>query len=183
MRIISGKFKGRHINPPKNLPVRPTTDFAKTGLFNIINNNFEVETLKVLDLFTGTGNISYEFVSRGCADITCVDLNFQCVRFVQESLSSLDAPKAKVIKYDVFRFLKICNETYDFIFADPPYDLEEGKTIPDLVFEKNLLNPGGWLVVEHASDFHFKGHPHLKEERDYGKVAFSIFTNEVSSGK
>ncbi len=177
MRIISGKFKGRHINTPKNLPVRPTTDFAKTGLFNIINNNFHVEDLKVLDLFTGTGNISYEFVSRGCPNITCVDLNFQCVRFVQESLNGLSAPHAKVIKYDVFKFLKVCNETYDFIFADPPYDLEEAKTIPDLIFEKKIVNPNGWFVLEHSSDIHFAEHPNLKEERDYGKVAFSIFTS------
>jgi 16S rRNA (guanine966-N2)-methyltransferase len=176
LRIISGNFKGRHINTPKNLPVRPTTDFAKTGLFNIINNNFEIDTLKVLDLFAGTGNISYEFVSRGTPDITCVDLNFQCVRFIQESLLTMKAPKAKVIKYDVFKFLKVCNETYDFIFADPPYDLEEAKTIPDLIFEKKLVRAGGWLVMEHSSDVHYKEHPHFKSERDYGKVAFTIFS-------
>lgn len=155
--------------------MRPTTDFAKTGLFNIIQNNFEVENLKVLDLFAGTGNISYEFVSRGCPNITCVDLNFQCIRFIQESLSLMKAPVAKVIKYDVFKFLKVCNETYDFIFADPPYDLEEGKMLPDLIFEKQLVNPGGWFVLEHSSDIHYKDHPNIKSERDYGKVAFSIF--------
>jgi 16S rRNA (guanine966-N2)-methyltransferase len=177
LRIISGTFKGRHIHAPKNLPVRPTTDFAKTGLFNIIQNHFEIENLKILDLFAGTGNISYEFVSRGCPDITCVDLNFQCIRFIQESLKLMKAPAAKVIKYDVFKFLKVCNETYGFIFADPPYDLEEGKMLPDLVFQKHLLRAGGWFVLEHSSNVHHKHHPNFKSERDYGKVAFSIFEN------
>jgi 16S rRNA (guanine966-N2)-methyltransferase len=176
LRIISGTFKGRHIHTPKNLPVRPTTDYAKSGLFNIIHNNFEVDTLKVLDLFAGTGNISYEFVSRGCPNITCVDMNFQCIRFIQESLKTMQAPIAKVIKYDVFKFLKVCNETYDFIFADPPYDLEEARALPDLIFEKKLLNKDGWFVLEHSSELHFTGHHFFKSERDYGKVAFSIFS-------
>lgn len=175
MRIISGKFKGKQIHAPKGLPVRPTTDYAKTGLFNILNNRIEFETTKVLDLCTGTGSISYELVSRGCENITCVDANLMAVRFVQDTLNQLIPGKARVVRYDVFRFLEICNETYDLIFADPPYELAGIEKIPDLVFEKKLLNEGGMLILEHGENKSFEAHPHFQETRNYGKVNFSFF--------
>ena len=143
MRIISGKYKGRNINPPKGLPVRPTTDMAKVGLFNILNNYFDFENIKVLDLFAGTGNITLEFISRGTQDISSIDMHFKCIEFIKGQSALMNAPKAKAIKSNVFNFLNKCTETFDIIFADAPYDLEKAIEIPDIVFTKKLLNPEG----------------------------------------
>jgi 16S rRNA (guanine966-N2)-methyltransferase len=175
IRIISGTHKSRVIQAPKNLPVRPTTDFAKESLFNILNNYYEFEDLKVLDLFCGTGNITYEFLSRGSKEITCVDESYLCVSFVKKSIEALKMHPAKVIKTDVFSFLKNDIATYDIIFADPPYDLNGIDRISTLVFEKNLLKENGMLIIEHGPKTNLSGQPHFKEHRKYGNVNFSFF--------
>ena len=175
MRIVSGIHKGRHIHAPKSLPVRPTTDMAKESLFNILNNNFNYEDLKVLDLFAGTGNISYEFASRGCPDITSVDVNFRCTEFIKKAASEIQLAAIKVVKANAFSFLDFTHLKYDIIFADPPYDMNNTDKIPLLVFEKGLLKDDGWLIVEHSRNYNFDNHPNLYQHRLYGKVEFSIF--------
>ncbi len=175
MRIVSGEYKGRTIHAPKNLPVRPTTDFAKESLFNILNNLIDFENTKTLDLFSGTGNITYEFISRGCTDITCIELNYNCCNFIKKTIQELNAKNTQVIKMNVFSFLKNNLSKYDLIFADPPYDLEELKTLPDLIFEKQLLKENGMFILEHGEYSDFSIHPHFKQHRKYGNVNFSFF--------
>jgi 16S rRNA (guanine966-N2)-methyltransferase len=175
MRIISGTHKGRVISTPKNLPVRPTTDFAKESIFNILNNHFEFDGLKILDLFCGTGNMTYEFASRGCGDITSVDNNYTCCEFVRKTSAAFKMEQVKVIKSDAFAFLKRTSSTYHIIFCDPPYDLENFELLPELVFSKNLLKPEGWLIVEHGPHTNLSKLPHFIEHRSYGNVNFSIF--------
>ncbi len=178
MRIISGTHRGRVIHAPQNLPVRPTTDFAKEGLFNILHNHFELDGLKVLDLFCGTGNMSYEFASRGCDEIIAVDSNFNCCAFVKKTADLFKMSQIKVIKTDVFGLLKKTAGTYHIIFADPPYDLENIPLLPELVFEKKLLKPDGWLIVEHGPATDLSALPNFKEKRTYGHANFSIFVND-----
>ena len=151
MRIISGKYKGRRISPPRGLPVRPTTDMSKEALFNVLNNHFSFEGLKILDLFAGTGNISYEFASRGSTPITSVDGDFGCVKFIKQVATEYDFNFAAT-KSDVFTYLERCKTSYDIIFADPPYGLDQKtfEKIIGLVFEKELLNPDGMMVIEHS---------------------------------
>lgn len=177
MRIIGGKFKGRKFFPPaKNWPTRPTTDFAKEGLFNIINNHFYFDELKVLDLFGGTGNHSYEFISRGCEDVTYVDKFGGCVNFVKKTADILDIQdKIRIVRADVFKFIQQDVNQYDYIFAGPPYPLPTLNTIPDKVFENNLVKPEGWLVLEHNPNHDFQNHPKFDSLRMYGKTYFSIF--------
>ena len=175
MRIISGSHKSRRINPPKNLPVRPTTDLAKESLFNILANYFDLEDMDILDLFAGTGNISYEFASRYANEITAVEINFKCVKFIKSTALQLDFKNIKVIRRDVFDFLQKTNKTYDIIFADPPYDLDGIEKIPQIVFENNLLNKDGWLIVEHSKETKLDDHPNFLQNRKYSKVNFSIF--------
>ncbi|MGB3947780.1 MAG: RsmD family RNA methyltransferase [Bacteroidia bacterium] len=177
MRIIGGTYKGRVLHPPKNLPVRPTTDFAKESLFNILNNHIDFDGLKVLDLFCGTGNITFEFFSRGSNDITSVDSNYQCCDFVKKTVNSLQMTNVKTIKSDVFVFLNKAFAKYDLVFADPPYAMEPEKfaRIPQLVFEKQMLNTNGWLIVEHGQNINFTTHPFFTEHRKYGNVNFSFF--------
>lgn len=175
MRIISGKYKGRHIQPPSGLPVRPTTDMAKVALFNILTNYFDFENIKVLDLFAGTGNITLEFISRGTSDITSIDMHFKCIQFIKTQSEVMEARKAKAIKSDVFSFLNKCTESFDLIFADPPYDLEKAVQIPTIVFTNKLLKPEGWLIMEHSARTHFLSHSNFHEHRKYGNVNFSIF--------
>lgn len=169
--------KGRTIQAPKQLPVRPTTDFAKEGLFNIIENNFEINELVVLDLFSGTGNISFEFASRGAKNIVSVDANSHCVRFVKETSNSLKLNQLTVIKQDVFRFLQKSTQSFDFIFADPPYQLKTLAELPNLIFKNNWLKPNGWLVLEHDKFVDFKTHTNFFQQRKYGNVNFSFFIN------
>jgi len=180
MRIISGTSKGRVIHAPKNLPVRPTTDFAKESIFNILNNYFELDGLKILDLFCGTGNISYEFASRGCIEVVAVDNNFNCCEFVKKTATAFKMESIKVMKTDVFSFLKKTSGTFHIIFADPPYELEQIKNIAPLVFEKSLLKPDGWLIIEHGPDTDLSALEHFKEKRTYGHVNFSIFTKPTA---
>lgn len=177
MRIIGGEFKGRRFNPPaKNWPTRPTTDFSKEGLFNILTNYFDFSEMKVLDLFGGTGNHSYEFISRGCRDVTYVDKFPACVAFVKKTAATLGIEDyINIIKIDVFQFIKTSGSQYDYIFAGPPYGLPTLDSIPDRIFEQNLLKPEGWLVLEHNPNHDFKAHPNYWQERNYGKTIFSFF--------
>lgn len=174
MRIIGGKHKGRAIKTPRDLPVRPTTDFAKEALFNILNNRLDFEDLRVLDLFSGTGNISLEFASRGASAVEAVDKNFRCAAFLKSEANTLSLP-VHTIKEDVFRFLSHCSAQYDLIFADPPYDLPGIEKIPQLVFEKSLLKEGGMLIVEHGPGTKLHEEPQFAEHRKYGNVNFSFF--------
>lgn len=176
MRIISGMHGGRRINPPANMPhTRPTTDIAKEGLFNILQNNLEIDTLKTLDLFGGTGCISYELASRGATDITIVEKDSTMYEFIKKTSSLLDFENFKVVKLDVFKFIETCNEQYDFIFAGPPYALTTIDDLPKKIFEKNIVKPKGWFVLEHTPRNDYKKFPHYKTERNYGTTIFSIF--------
>ncbi|MCR9289130.1 MAG: RsmD family RNA methyltransferase [Bacteroidetes bacterium] len=177
MRIIGGKFKGRKFYPPaKNWPTRPTTDFSKEGLFNILQNNLDFEDLKVLDLFGGTGNHSYEFISRGCSDVTYVDKFYGCVSFVKKTSETLDIQdNLKIFKADVFKFIKRTQEKYDYIFAGPPYPLPTLDTIPDEIFKHELLKENGWFVLEHNPNHDFTDHEHFLMARNYGTTIFSFF--------
>lgn len=175
MRIISGSHKSRQIHAPKNLPVRPTTDIAKEAIFNVLVNHFDLESAFVLDLFAGTGNISYEFASRGAAGITSVDKNLYCVDFIRKTASDLGFGALLAFRADAFRYLANTEGTYDIIFCDPPFDMQEIKAIPRLVFEHQRLKPAGWLIVEHSGEHDLSKLPHLYQLRKYGKVNFSIF--------
>jgi 16S rRNA (guanine(966)-N(2))-methyltransferase RsmD len=177
MRIISGSLKGRRFNPPADKwPTRPTTDFAKEGLFNILDNNLDFGSIKVLDLFGGTGSHSYEFVSRGCTDVTYVDQFANCVRFVQQTSKLLGIETyIKIVKEDVFKFVQRNSAQYDYIFAGPPYALPTIDSIPDLIFDKKLLLPGGWFVMEHNPNHQYRSHPAFLQERNYGKTIFTFF--------
>ena len=176
MRIISGKYKGRRIQPPKNLPVRPTTDMSKEALFNVLNNHFNFEGLKVLDLFSGTGNISYEFASRGSYPITSVDGDFGCVIFIKQVAAEYDFTIAAT-KSDVFKFLENCKTTYDIIFADPPYGLDQAtfEKVVLLVFEKNLLNEDGMMIIEHSKYTKMEHLDNFSFQKSYGGSFFSFF--------
>ena len=176
MRIIGGIHKGRRLNAPANLPVRPTTDMAKEALFNILHNYYDFEGLRVLDLFAGIGSISYEFASRDAAEVTSVEQNPRCVNYISDTSRKLGLDKLFVIRANVFTFLKRGGKKYDIIFADPPYDIEGIDSIPDLVFDAELLDKDGWLIIEHSSSTDFQGHPRLDQQRKYGKVNFSMFS-------
>ena len=179
MRIISGSHKGKRIQAPKTLSARPTTDMAKEALFNILNNIVFFDGLKVLDLFAGTGNISYEFASRGAAQITAVDRDHKCVSFIAKTSNGLNFP-IKAIKSDVFSFLKKINASYDIIFADPPYNLDEQEflKIVHLVFERGLLSKDGILILEHSKHTDLSTTSNFTESRKYGSSMFSFFSEE-----
>jgi len=176
MRIISGQHKGRRITAPKKLPVRPTTDMAKEGLFNILNNSFHFNKLNVLELFSGSGNVSYEFASRGAISVTSVDENMDCVKFIKKTSLELDMDITP-IKSDVFKYLERAPIKADIIFADPPYDFddEQFKKIVDLVFEKELLNEDGVLIIEHSKHTKMDKVEHFEVGRRYGNSVFSFF--------
>ena len=176
MRIISGKYKGRRIFPPKGLPVRPTTDMSKEALFNVLNNHFSFEGLKILDLFAGTGNISFEFASRGSTPITSVDADFGCVKFIKQVASEYDFNIAAT-KSDVFQFLERNKATYDIIFADPPYALDQ-KTFDKIVltiFEKEALQEDGMMIIEHSKYTKLDHLIHFSFKKSYGGSIFSFF--------
>ena len=176
MRIIAGKLGRRRINPPANMPyTRPTTDIAKEGLFNIIQNNLDIEELKTLDLFGGTGNISYELASRGAIDLTIVEKDIKMYEFIKNTANDLKLENFKVVKSDVFRFIEQCQEKFDFIFAGPPYALTNIDDLPVLIFEKKLMNPKGWFVLEHTPRNDYKKFPFYATERNYGTTVFSVF--------
>lgn len=176
MRIISGRHKGRKITAPNKLPVRPTTDMAKEALFNILNNRFHFHDLEVVDLFAGSGNISYEFGSRGAGPIISVDENIECIKFIKKTALELEL-NITPIKSDVFKYLEKAPVKADVIFADPPYDLEEGqfRKIVELVFENNCLKDGGTLILEHSKHTKLTSFPNFNESRKYGNSVFSFF--------
>lgn len=175
MRIISGIFKGKPLHPGKDFKARPTTDFAKEGLFNILANRWDFEELDVLDLFSGTGSISFEFASRESLSIEAVEMDFKNAGYIQKTAKELKFSQLKVYKMNVFRFIKFCSRRYDIIFADPPYDMEGIAMIPQLVLDKLMLKPGGVLILEHSKKINFANHPNLKDHRSYGSVNFSFF--------
>ena len=176
MRIISGKYKGRKLVAPKKLPVRPTTDMAKEALFNILNNRYYFDEISVLDLFAGTGNISYEFASRGTENITCVDQNYGCIKYINETAESFEM-SINTIKSDVFSFLENHQQPYTIIFADPPYEfpVEEFAKIPELVFQNNLLEEDGLLILEHSKHTDLSGLSQYSHSKSYGGNMFSFF--------
>jgi 16S rRNA (guanine(966)-N(2))-methyltransferase RsmD len=179
MRIIRGSHRGRQIIAPKTLPVRPTTDYAKEGLFNILEHTFEFNELNVLDLFAGTGNISYEFASRGCKSITSVDSNAKCTGFIAETKVKLGFNNIRVIRKDAVKFLKENKHPFSLVFADPPYTFENLPEIPQLVLRSNVLMPGGCFILEHSGDHDFSENPFFINCRRYGEVHFSIFEFEL----
>ena len=167
------------MQPPVNLPVRPTTDFAKEGLFNVLNNIVDYESLKVLDLFTGTGSIAFEFLSRGVIEVTAVDANIRCIEFIKKTAVDFGVNNLKTVKTNSFVFLKHMVSKYDLIFADPPFDLEGIEAIPDLVFDSGLLADEGHLILEHSTGYKFEKHPCFDQHRQYGSVNFSFFSEGV----
>lgn len=178
MRIISGKYKGRRFDPPKNFKARPTTDFAKENLFNVLNNSIDWESMDALDLFGGTGSISFELVSRGCTKVVCVEKNPVHSSFIEKTRKELQANEIILFKMDVFKYLEHCRDQFDFIFADPPYDLKNFTDVPRIIFERNLLRDGGTFILEHSKDYDFSDLPYFNDKRVYGSVNFSIFKKD-----
>ncbi len=175
MRIITGQYKGRHFDIPRSFKARPTTDFAKENIFNVLQGYIDFEDTSALDLFAGTGSISLELVSRGCSRVVSVEADRDHANFIRQCFQKLGEDKDILIRGDVFRFLKTCKQKFDFIFADPPYALKELPQIPDLVLNGDYLNEGGIFVFEHGKDEDFSEHPQFLEHRSYGSVNFSIF--------
>jgi len=176
MRIIGGEHGGRKFNPPAKMPyTRPTTDIAKEGLFNVLQHNLDIEELKTLDLFGGTGSISYELASRGAKDLTIVEKDVTMYEFIKKTSAQLRIENLKMIKMDVFKYIEQCTDQFDFIFAGPPYALGNIDDLPKLIFEKQLLNAGGWFVLEHTPRNDYKQFPFYKTEKNYGTTIFSIF--------
>jgi 16S rRNA (guanine(966)-N(2))-methyltransferase RsmD len=179
MRIIGGEHGGRRFNPPGNMPhTRPTTDVAKEGLFNVIENNLDIETLKTLDIFGGTGSISYELASRGAKELTIVEKDYTMSEFIKKTAGELKLENFKVVKMDVFKFLDTAATSYDFIFAGPPYALGNIDELPIIIFDKHLLNKNGWFILEHTPRNDYKRFAHYVTERNYGTTIFSIFINK-----
>jgi 16S rRNA (guanine966-N2)-methyltransferase len=175
MRIITGKFRGKQLHPPVNLPVRPTTDFAKESLFNILNNLVDFEGLHVLDLFAGTGSISFEFFSRGGETVTAIDIDARCVAFINKMASAMNGENLEAVREDVFQFLKHPFGDYDLVYADPPYDMDGIDRLPDLVLNSTILKAGGYFILEHSKGHDFSRHPEFNQHRKYGNVNFSFF--------
>ncbi len=176
MRIISGKYKGHRISPPKNLPVRPTTDMSKESLFNILNNRFDFDGLKVLDLFSGTGNLSYEFGSRGATSITAVDADFGCIKFIKKTASEFDF-NITAVKGDVYKFLEGHKASYDIIVADPPYHSpqKEFEQVVEYVFENGMLSEDGMMIIEHSRHTTLDHMMNFSFKKKYGGSIFSFF--------
>ena len=179
MRIISGKCKGRVITPPKNLRARPTTDFAKENIFNVLGNLIDFEGIEALDLFAGTGSISYELASRGAAGVIAVEINTVHYHFIRATAAALDLQAIHPVKANVFLYLKSTEKQFDLIFSDAPYDLEGAETVVDLVFGRSLLKKEGLLIFEESGKHDFSAHPHFMQTRSYGSVHFSIFRNKA----
>lgn len=176
MRIIGGEFGGRRFNPPANIPARPTTELAKEGLFNILNNSTDLDGISTLDLFSGTGSISYELASRGAARLTIVERDDKSFAFIRKTTDALGiTDRMTFVKGDVFKFLKQCTEQYDIIFADPPYALHNIDELPQLVFDRQLLRPGGLFIMEHAARNNYEKHPNFHRLKNYGTSLFTIF--------
>jgi 16S rRNA (guanine966-N2)-methyltransferase len=184
MRIIGGELGGRRINPPAKMPyTRPTTDIAKEGLFNVIENNLEITALKTLDLFGGTGSISYELASRGAASCTIVEKDVSMYEFIKKTVASLQLSNFTIVKMDVFKFIEQCSAQFDFIFAGPPYALGTIDELPKKIVEKQLLRPNGWFVLEHTPRNNYEHYPLFVTARNYGTTIFSIFVNKEAGSK
>ena len=181
MRIITGQYKGRHFDVPRSFKARPTTDFAKENIFNVLNAYIDFEGATALDLFSGTGSISLELLSRGCSTVVSVEADRDHHAFIKQCIAKLATDRCMTIRGDVFRFVKSCRQQFDFIFADPPYALKELSSIPDLIFSRDLLKPDGIFVFEHGKDNDFSSHPCFVEHRSYGSVNFSLFRSVVES--
>ena len=175
MRIITGIFKGRKFDVPHSFKARPTTDFAKENLFNVLTGYVEFNELHALDLFCGTGSISLELLSRGCRSVTSIEMDREHCRFIAQCAEKLKVNNHILLRRDVFRFLKTCKKQYDFIFADPPYALRDLEKLPQLVLESNILTPQGLFVLEHGKANNFENNPLFLEHREYGSVNFSVF--------
>ena len=178
MRIISGKYGKRRFDVPSNIKARPTTDFARENIFNVLSNNIDFEGLKALDLFAGTGAVSFEFASRGCSRVVSVENYPVQFKFIKKVAETLGANEIEVIRGDVFKFITSCSEKFDLIFADPPYDMKNFEAIPTMVLDNDILNEGGIFIMEHPRNFDFSTLPHFSEHRVYGSVNFSLFVKE-----
>ncbi len=177
MRIVGGEFSGRRFSPPSGIPARPTTDVAKEGLFNTLENMLDLDGIKTCDIFGGTGSISYELASRGAADLTLIERDQESINFIKKTAKALGIDdRMHIIKGDVFRFMKQSRDHYDFIFAGPPYALQNIDDLPLLVFEKAMLSPGGVFVLEHTPRNDYQQHPHFHRMKNYGTTVFSFFT-------
>lgn len=177
MRIISGYYKGRRLDLPKNLKLRPTTDMAKESLFNVVNNLLDFDDINALDLFSGTGSISYELVSRGAKSVLAVESNGQHTRFIESVIRKLEMENMRILRMDVFQFFKTNKRAFDLVFADPPYDTPELDSLPELVFSNKLLEVDGVFILEHSRNHSFEDHPNFFNHRKYGNVNFSFFKN------
>jgi 16S rRNA (guanine966-N2)-methyltransferase len=175
LRIIGGKYRGRRIDPPSNFKARPTTDFAREGLFNILNNRIDFETSSVLDLFSGTGSISYEFASRGAAQVHLIDKDPKHIAGIKRIINDIGFENIRTIHIDVRAYLKTCSVKYDVVFADPPYDLKWLKELPDMVTGSGVIKEDGFFILEHPKALSFSNHPQFFEHRNYGGVNFSFF--------
>lgn len=176
MRVIGGDLKGRAIMPPAGYKARPTTDFAKEGLFNVLINEIDFEQSSLLDLFSGTGSISYEFASRGCRDIVAIEMNAVNAAFIKKTSAALGiSDRIQVVHHNVFDFLPICHREFDVVFADPPYAINGLDTIPDKVFFNSVVAEGGLFILEHPAEYSFTGHPYFVKEKKYGNVHFTFF--------
>ena len=175
MRIITGKYKGRRFEVPRTFKARPTTDFAKENIFNVLNSYVDLDGAQALDLFSGTGSITLELLSRGCEEVVSVELDRAHHAFIRQCVERIGATNAVLVRGDVFRFLKTCHRRFDLVFADPPYALEQLTTLPSLVVDGGLLSHGGIFVLEHGKQNDFSTHPQFVEHRAYGSVNFSIF--------
>ncbi len=175
MRIVSGKYKGKVINPPKNFRARPTTDFAKEALFNILYNTFDFSELIVLDLFSGTGSIGFEFASRGAGFVEMIEKSFVHHKSIKKTILELKMDNARVIKTDVFIYIHHIDKVFDIIFADPPYNMEGIEDLPDTILNSGILKPKGWFILEHPKKINFSSHLNCFDARAYGGVHFSFF--------
>ena len=180
MRIIGGKHGGVFLNQPFFEPTRPTTDLAKEALFNMIDNYFNFENITFLDLFGGSGSISYEFGSRGTNDITTVEIYPKCLDFIRKTSTILKLEQHKIVPMDVFQFIENSKQSYDIIFAGPPYKMSRLKELPDLIIEKKMIQDEGWFILEHDPNYNFDKHPHFWKRKKYGQTNFSIFINKKS---
>ena len=177
MRIISGKYKGKHFTPPAGFRARPTTDFARESLFNILSPRYDFTGMPVLDLFAGTGSIGLEFASRGASPVTMVEVNYRHYSFIRKTLEGIDLPGTTVVHSNVKSFLRSCPMKYDIIFADPPYDLEWLQSIPELVMNAGILHEDALFILEHSKRLSFKDNPYFADHRNYGSVNFTFFIN------
>ena len=175
MRIITGIYKGRHFEIPRTFKARPTTDFAKENIFNVLRGYLDFDGIAALDLFAGTGSISLELLSRGCQQVVSVEADRDHARFIRQCIDKIGADNHTLVQGDVFRFVKGRRQQFQFIFADPPYQLETLPDLPDLILSKGILAPDGVFCFEHGKNYDFSAHPRFVEHRNYGSVNFTLF--------